>query len=77
MGMVLLNSINGAGDTQTPTLLNLISFWIVEIPVAYLLAIQFGWNQKGVFYAIIIAEAVLTLIALYWFKTGRWKLKKV
>ncbi|WP_282014944.1 MATE family efflux transporter [Marinifilum flexuosum] len=77
MGMVLLNSINGAGDTQTPTLLNLISFWIVEIPVAYLLAIQFGWDQKGVFYAIIIAEAVLTLIALYWFKTGRWKLKKV
>lgn len=77
MGMVLLNSINGAGDTQTPTLLNLISFWIVEIPIAYLLAIQFGWDQKGVFYAIIIAEAVLTLIALYWFKTGRWKLKKV
>ncbi|WP_321515321.1 MATE family efflux transporter [Marinifilum fragile] len=77
MGMVLLNSINGAGDTQTPTLLNLISFWIVEIPVAYLLAIHFAWNQNGVFYAILIAEAVLTLIALYWFKTGRWKLKKV
>lgn len=77
MGMVLLNSINGAGDTQTPTLLNLISFWIVEIPVAYLLAIHFTWNQNGVFYAIIIAEAILTLIALYWFKTGRWKLKRV
>ncbi|WP_321295918.1 MATE family efflux transporter [Marinifilum fragile] len=77
MGMVLLNSINGAGDTQTPTLLNLISFWIVEIPVAYLLAIHFAWNQNGVFYAIIIAEAILTLIALYWFKTGRWKLKRV
>ncbi|WP_321309633.1 MATE family efflux transporter [Marinifilum fragile] len=77
MGMVLLNSINGAGDTQTPTILNLISFWIVEIPVAYVLAIQFSWNQNGVFYAILIAEAVLTLIALYWFKTGRWKLKKV
>ncbi|GAB7086522.1 MATE family efflux transporter [Marinifilum fragile] len=77
MGMVLLNSINGAGDTQTPTLLNLISFWIVEIPVAYLLAIHFAWNQNGVFYAIIISEAILTLIALYWFKTGRWKLKRV
>jgi putative MATE family efflux protein len=77
LGMVLLNSINGAGDTQTPTLLNLISFWIVEIPVAYFLAIQFKWNQDGVFYAIIIAEACLTLIAFYWFKTGRWKLKKV
>lgn len=77
LGMVLLNSINGAGDTKTPTLLNFISFWLIEIPIAYLLAIQFGWNQKGVFYSIIIAEMCLTLIAFAWFKQGKWKLKKV
>jgi putative MATE family efflux protein len=77
LGMVLLNAINGAGDTSTPTLLNFISFWLVEIPVAYLLAIQFSWNQQGVFYAIIIAEMVLTIIAFVWFKRGKWKLKKV
>jgi len=77
LGMVLLNSINGAGDTKTPTLLNFISFWLIEIPVAYLLAIQFGWDQKGVFYSIIIAEMCLTLIAFAWFKQGKWKLKKV
>jgi len=77
LGMVLLNSINGAGDTKTPTLLNFISFWVIEIPVAYLLAIQFGWDQKGVFYSIIIAEMCLTLIAFAWFKQGKWKLKKV
>lgn len=77
LGMVLLNAINGAGDTSTPTLLNFISFWLVEIPVAYLLAIQFSWNQQGVFYAIIIAEMVLTIIAFIWFKRGKWKLKKV
>lgn len=77
LGMVLLNAINGAGDTKTPSLFNLISFWIVEIPLAYFLAIQLGWEQKGVFYSIIIAEMILTLIAFMWFKSGRWKLLKV
>lgn len=77
LGMVLLNAINGAGDTRTPTIFNLISFWIVEIPLAYLLAIQLGWNQQGVFYSIIIAEMTLTMIAFFWFRGGRWKLIKV
>jgi len=77
LGMVLLNAINGAGDTRTPTLFNLISFWIIEIPIAYFLAIQLGWDQKGVFYSIIVAEMSLTLIAYFWFKQGKWKLVKV
>ncbi|MFA9371968.1 MAG: MATE family efflux transporter [Labilibaculum antarcticum] len=77
LGMVLLNAINGAGDTRTPTYFNLISFWIIEIPLAYFLAIQLGWDQKGVFYSIIIAEMTLTLIAFFWFKQGKWKLMKV
>ena len=77
LGMVLLNALNGAGDTKTPTILNFISFWLVEIPIAYFLAIHFAWDQKGVFYSIIIAEMTLTLIAFFWFKQGKWKLKKV
>ncbi|BAX80764.1 MATE family efflux transporter [Labilibaculum antarcticum] len=77
LGMVLLNAINGAGDTRTPTYFNLISFWIIEIPLAYFLAIQLGWDQKGVYYSIIISEMSLTLIAFLWFKQGRWKLMKV
>jgi len=73
LGMVLLNAINGAGDTITPIRLNLICFWMIEIPLAYLLAILFGRQQQGVFIAIIIAESVLTLLAFLWFKKGKWK----
>ena len=73
LGMVLLNAINGAGDTITPIRLNLICFWMIEIPLAYLLAILFGRQQQGVFVAIIIAESVLTLLAFLWFKKGKWK----
>lgn len=77
LGMVLLNSINGAGDTITPTKLNFISFWIIEIPLAYILAFIVGWKETGVFYAIIIAESTLTLLALIWFMKGKWKVVKI
>lgn len=77
LGMVLLNSINGAGDTVTPTKLNFISFWLIEIPLAYILAFIAGWKESGVFYAIIIAESMLTIMALLWFKKGKWKQIKI
>ena len=77
MGMVLVQSLNGAGDTRTPTGINLCCFWLFEIPLACVLAIVIGMREQGVFYAIIIAEAAMTLSALYFVKRGRWKLKKV
>lgn len=77
LGMVLMNAINGAGDTITPIRLNLISFWIIEIPLAYLLAIILGAHQQGVFFAIIIAESSLTFLAFLWFRKGKWKTVKV
>ena len=77
LGMVLINSLNGAGDTTTPTLINLISFWIIEIPLAYFLAIVLGYHEKGVFVSIIIAEVVLTILGYYFVKKGKWKLKQV
>ncbi len=77
LGMVLINSLNGAGDTRTPTFINLIAFWMVEIPLAYFLAITLGYEERGVFASVVIAETVLTLMALYFFKQGKWKLKQV
>lgn len=76
-GMVMTQSLNGAGDTYTPTLLNFICFWLIEIPLAYFLALKSGFGTNGVYYAIVIAESTLTLLGIYIFSLGRWKLKKV
>lgn len=72
-GMVLSQSFNGAGDTKTPTLINFISFWLVEIPMAYLLAVYFEIGHTGVYWAMVIAETVLAILCVYFFKKGKWK----
>jgi len=76
-GMVMTQSLNGAGDTYTPTLLNFICFWLIEIPLAYYLALKAGFETNGIYYAIVIAESTLTLLGIYVFSRGKWKLKKV
>jgi len=73
IGMVLINAFNGAGDTRTPTIINLIGFWAFQVPLAYLLAKVFQMGPKGVFIAIPISETVITLIAFIWFRKGKWK----
>jgi len=77
LGMTMVQSLNGAGDTITPTWINFFSFWIIEIPLAYMFALYFEYGQQGVYYAIIMAETIMTIIAVYFFKLGKWKLKKV
>ncbi len=77
LGMVTLQAFNGAGDTYTPTLLNFICFWIIEIPLAYIISVQFGMNEKGVFLAIVVAESCLGILGLLSFKKGKWKLREV
>jgi putative MATE family efflux protein len=76
-GMVLAQSFNGAGDTWTPTLLNLFSFWLWEIPLAYVLAFVFKMGPHGVFLAITIAFSTFALLAAVMFKRGRWKTRHV
>lgn len=76
-GMVMEGAFNGAGDTWTPTCLNLFVFWIIEIPLAYLLAYRFGLGPQGVFWAITVAFSLLAVCSVLLFKRGRWKQKKV
>src|SRR5258706_13363814 len=71
--MVLTQTFNGAGDTWTPTVINLFVFWLWELPLAYVLAIVFGWGPRGVFLAITIAFSTLALVSALFFRRGRWK----
>jgi len=76
-GMVLTSSFNGAGDTWTPTLLNLFCFWLWEIPLAWLLAKHFGLGPNGVSIAIAVAFSTLAVASTVLFKRGRWKTRRV
>ncbi|MEJ2596235.1 MAG: MATE family efflux transporter, partial [bacterium] len=77
LGMVVIQGFNGSGDTFTPTWVNGICFWFMEIPLAYILAITFDFGLEGACYAIIISESMLTLISLFLFRRGKWKLREV
>lgn len=76
-GMVMANALNGAGDTYTPTILNIFGFWVFQIPFAYLMAIHFEFGPRGVFFAIVLAETLMAIAAMIIFKRGRWKTVKV
>ncbi|HEX6535057.1 MAG TPA: MATE family efflux transporter, partial [Gemmatimonadaceae bacterium] len=62
-GMVLTQSFNGAGDTTTPTWINLFVFWAFEIPLAWVLGIQLGLGPNGVFYAMTLAFSALAVVS--------------
>ncbi len=76
-GMVLTQAFNGAGDTWTPTWLNLFCFWLWEVPLAWALAVKFGFGPTGVFVAITIAFSTLAVLSAILFRRGRWKLRHV
>ena len=75
--MVLTNSFNGAGDTLTPTVINVFCFWLWELPVAYALAHLLGFGATGVFWSIAVAYSTMALVSVALFRRGRWKQKKV
>ncbi|HEU4510583.1 MAG TPA: MATE family efflux transporter [Pyrinomonadaceae bacterium] len=76
-GMVLGQSFNGAGDTWTPTIINLFVFWLWEIPLAYVLGVMLGYGPRGVFVAMMIAFSTLAVVSAAVFRRGRWKARVV
>jgi len=72
-GMVVTQAFNGAGDTRTPTLINLFCFWLCEIPLAWLLAGPLGLGPTGVFVAVLVGFSTMALAGVLLFRRGRWK----
>lgn len=77
VGMVMIQALNGAGDTKTPTWISFFCFWLFQVPLAYFLAKGLDWGPEGAFIAIPIAESVLALVAFIYFRKGNWKKVKI
>lgn len=77
LGMVMIQALNGAGDTATPTKVFFLCFWLIEIPLAWFLAKPLHTGPSGVFISIVAAETIMTIISFILFRRGKWQLKKV
>ena len=77
LGMVMVQAFNGAGDTTTPTLINIGCYWLFQLPLAYVLAVRLGFGATGVYWAIPIAESLLTVVSIVVFRRGRWKTRQI
>jgi len=73
IGMVMIQALNGSGDTKTPTWINFAGFWLFQIPFAYLMAKGFSMGPQGAFIAVPVAETLIAVAAYYYFKKGKWK----
>jgi putative MATE family efflux protein len=76
VGMIMVQALNGAGDTATPSALNFLCFWLLQIPLAYWLATQSGFGPNGVFVAIVVSESLLSLLSVLVFRRGRWQQRR-
>ena len=76
-GMAIIQAFNGAGDTMTPTYINVFCFWIVQVPLAYSLAITLGIGPVGVFWAVFVSDVLAGIVGVVFFMRGKWKLRQV
>ncbi len=77
LGMAIIQGFNGAGDTATPMKINFFCYWLLEIPLAWVLAMPMGMAEKGVYVAIVIAESMMTIVSALIFRRGQWKKRQV
>ena len=77
VGMIVTQAFNGAGDTDTPTFINLFCLWLVQLPLAWWLSQVVGWGPSGVFASIAISDSLVAFVAVAIFRRGRWKLRTV
>jgi Na+-driven multidrug efflux pump len=75
--MVIGQAFNGAADTVTPSLINFIAFWVLQIPLCYTFAKIFSWGPVGVYWGIALSESALAVIAVLIFRRGNWKNVKI
>lgn len=73
IGMIITQALNGAGDTTTPTVINFVCFWMLQIPLAFWLASNISMGPNGVFLAIVLSESLVTVLSVVIFRLGRWK----
>jgi len=76
-GMVMLQAFNGAGDTITPTFVNFFGFCLLELPLAYTMAVPLHLGTNGAYYAIVFAEAAIAVAGVVIFRRGRWKRQQI
>ena len=76
-GEIIVQAFNGAGDTWTPTLINFFVYWVVQLPLAFLLGLKLHIGPNGAYYAVLVAEVLLGVICIWVFRMGKWKLKVV
>jgi len=77
VGMVMVQTLNGAGDTKTPTYINIVGFWIFQIPFAYFMAVNMELSTFGVFISIPLAETLMTCLGVWFVWRGKWKTVKI
>lgn len=77
VGMILTQAFNGAGDTDTPTLINFACLWVLQLPLAYMLANAWSLGPLGVYVAIAVADSLVAIVAIRVFRRGRWKLREL